>query len=98
MSTCTQQSQFRAVDVRIAHNARSDQAGDDDARTCHTWRSTIVTENSFDTITKLFASRRLIRRQAVKGAAGITATGLAVMGLSDRSKAQEASPVPDETC
>ena len=56
-----------------------------------------MTENSFDTITKLFASRRLTRRQAVKGAAGVTATGLAVTGLSDSSKAQEASPVPDES-
>ena len=54
-----------------------------------------MTENSFDTITKLFASRRISRRQAVKGAAGITASGLAATGLSDHSKGAGSIPVPD---
>jgi hypothetical protein len=48
-----------------------------------------LTENSFDTITKLFASPRLTRRHAVKGAAGITTTGLALTGMSGRAGAAD---------
>lgn len=50
----------------------------------------------FDAITKLFADRRLSRRQALKRAtAGVTAGALATAGLSVAA-AQDATPVPGD--
>lgn len=52
--------------------------------------------NRFDAISKLFASRRLTRREAMKGAgAGIAAGALASTGIS-YAAAQEATPVAAE--
>src|SRR5262245_57052486 len=49
----------------------------------------------FDTIAKLFADRRLSRRQALAGgAAGLAAGALAAAGLGGAARAQEATPAP----
>ncbi|CAN5591703.1 hypothetical protein BH09CHL1_BH09CHL1_11900 [soil metagenome] len=47
----------------------------------------------FDTVARLFASRRLTRRALAQGGVGLTASAVAV-GFSETSQAQEASPVP----
>ncbi len=47
----------------------------------------------FDSISRLFAERRLSRRQAVRtGSAGLAAGALAAAGLSSAARAQEATP------
>lgn len=53
--------------------------------------------NRFDAVSKLFAARRLSRREAmVKGGAALAATGLAAAGLA-RAAAQDATPAADAT-
>jgi hypothetical protein len=49
--------------------------------------------NRFDSLSRLFAGRRLSRRQAmITGGAAVAATGLVTAGLSTAAAAQEATP------
>jgi hypothetical protein len=51
----------------------------------------------FDSLSRIFADRRLSRREAViKGGTSVAATGLAASGLSHVAAAQQATPAPVE--
>lgn len=52
---------------------------------------------TFDSITKLFASRRLSRRQAVTGSAGLAAGALAATGIDRKAEAAPTAPAARQT-